>query len=157
MNPIMNKAIRAACAVCLSVLALDASAMERGALADGHTYVIGGIGQDEFGQLTAERNKYSVSVLTAAKGSGAYMSDVNLRISNASGQVVFEHKLAAPWLLVNLVPGKYTIDASFEGQTQTKTVQARASGQQQSLFYFVVPADVLPPADRASAPASSKP
>jgi hypothetical protein len=126
-------------------------AIDRGATPDGQAYVAGGIGAEEIEQLTGERGRFSLWVITAAKRSGAYLADVDLRITSGGGKVVFQRVLAGLWLLVDLPPGKYLVQASYGGETRTTPVSIDMGGHRQSVLYFDVPADALTPQERAAA------
>lgn len=139
----------AALALALNVPAFGT---ETGTTPQGWSYVSGGVGSDELQALHARREQFSLWVVTAARPSGAYLADVQAMVSDAGHQVVFDHRLAGPWLFINLAPGRYEIEASHKGETQTKTTTIHPGDHHQMLFYFNVAADVLPPAQR---PASS--
>lgn len=128
----------------------DAHAMNRAQTADGRAFVSGGIGQAEVKGLEAERDKYSLWVITAARVSGAYLSDVPIRIVDAANRTVFDRKLDGPWLLIDLAPGKYIVEATYRGQTQRRTTSIQHGDHHQVVFHFDSDADVLP----ASPPAS---
>lgn len=130
----------------LLALALSpAFAIERGGLPGDGAYVSGGIGEDEIAQLSEERARHSLWLITAAKGSGAYLSDAIVRITDSRGRRVFDRSLAGPWLLVDLLPGKYAVDVMYDGIAQNRTVVVRSgAAPRQLVFYFDVPAEVLP-------------
>ena len=136
-----------ACAGALLALAAAAPAAfaeASGRTALGGAYVSGGIGEGEIAALEAQRDKYSLWVITAAKVSGAYLADVRVRITDAKKAVVLDHTMAGPWLLVDLPLGRYEVEASYQGQSLTRPTTIHAGDRHQIVFYFDVPADVLP-------------
>ena len=76
---------------------------------EGVAYVEGGIGLDESQAMETESRGFSLRLRTAARGSGAYLADVDLTIRDAQGHEVFHRQLGAPWLLIDLPPGRYEI------------------------------------------------
>jgi hypothetical protein len=83
-------AARGALACSLLALACAAHAAVDGRTPDGIAFVEGGIGQDEVQSLQAESRRYTLRVRTAARGSGAYLTDVDLSIRDAARHVVFQ-------------------------------------------------------------------
>jgi hypothetical protein len=124
----------------------SAHAMTRSDSVAGHRFVTGGIGEAEIQGMKGERDQYSLWAITAAKGSGAYLADVQLRITDAkTGKVALDSRLEGPFLMVDLPQGRYRIEARYHDQVQHKTVQVGASGLRQAVFYFDAPGvDVLP-------------
>lgn len=121
-------------------------AVTRGNTAAGHAFVSGGVGGEESRQLQAERTRYSLSVLTAAKPSGAYLSDVHLRIRDAAQNTVFDQALDGPRLMIDLPRGQYEIEARFNSQSQRQVTTIAPHGQQQLVFRFASETETNPPA-----------
>lgn len=134
----------------LLTVSMGALALERGRTGDERPYVSGGIGQDEANVLQAERAGYSLWVTTAAKGSGAYLSDVQLTIVDARQRVVFDRALDGPWLMVDLAAGRYTVRAASGGEQHEAVTTVHAGDHHAMVFYFTVAADVPPAAARAA-------
>ncbi|HSV71570.1 carboxypeptidase regulatory-like domain-containing protein [Aquabacterium sp.] len=133
-------------AIIVGVLATGAAAQAatQGSSPQGYVYLEGGIGSDDNAALDAKRGSYSLGVVTAVRGSGAYLADVDLRISDARGAVVLERHLQGPRLMIALPPGKYTVQASYRGQVLRRETTIGAGSHQQSVFDFAVEGDVLP-------------
>ena len=143
----MNRISRSfACiAVLLAVAAAPAAVAETtGRTVLGGAYVSRGIGEGEITQLDAQRDRYSLWVITAAKVSGAYLADVRVRITDAKKALVLEHTMAGPWLLVDLPLGRYDVEASYQGKSLSRPTTIHAGDRHQMVFYFDVPAEVLP-------------
>ena len=121
-----------------------AIALERGVTADGWPYVAGGFGVEEREELAQARRDFRLRVMTAARGSGAYVSGVRLRIADASGRRVFDHEVDGPWLLIDLPPGRYSLRAGLQAETVEQQVTLGAAGWLDVYFYFTVAADVPP-------------
>ena len=120
------------------------AAQTRGKTVAGSTYVTGGVTVAELRKLDGEKDNYSLWITTAAKESGAYLSDVKLKITGAKKQVVLDTTMIGPWLMVDLPAGKYTVEAGFKDQTQKRTTHIRAGEHEQMIMYFESPAEVSP-------------
>lgn len=121
----------------------------RGRTDAGVAILSGGNTVDDRVVMHAERDRYSLWVATVARPSGAYLSDVRLRITNlADKSVAFERTLEGPWLMLALPAGKYELTATFrdEGARQDQTLTSRVTvakaGQRQAVLRFDSTAEV---------------
>jgi len=137
-------AVTVAGAATLLAGAAPAAALERGVTRDGWPYVAGGFGLNERQQIERERRDFRLRVTTAARGSGAYLSGVRIRIADASWRCVFDQDVGGPWLLVDLPPGRYTVRASLHGQAAEQKTLLGVADRREIYFYFPVGADELP-------------
>jgi hypothetical protein len=81
----------------------------------------GGIGQDDQDRIKAAAAKHGL-LLTFASASGAYLADVDVRITRGDA-VVVQGRCTGPLMLVDLKPaGSYEIRAVSQGREQRKTV-----------------------------------
>lgn len=117
-------------------LAGAAHAYQQGATADGRGYISGGISDEERVELQPQREQFSLWVVTAARKSGAYLSEVQLTIRDAQQRIVFDAALQGPWLFIDLQPGRYTLEARYNGQMQQRPTTIRPGGRRQAFFYF---------------------
>lgn len=124
--------------------ALPAAAMTGGRTAQDRPFMSGGVSQSELADLRAQQPFFSVSVLTAAKGSGAHLAGVKVRITDAAGKPVLETEMDGPYLLVDLQPGKYQLEAVNEGELQKRTLNVRQGTAQRVVLYFKSDAEVSP-------------
>jgi hypothetical protein len=111
---------------------------------EGIAYMEGGIGADEVEVLLAQRASYSLSIRVAAALSGAYLPDAHLRIRDADGTVRFNQQMHAPWLLIDLPPGRYTIEAVHEGDVRRSAVTLPPHGHRDEVLYFLIPGETAP-------------
>ena len=74
------------------------------------TYVTGGIGSDETAAIKAAAANYPLT-LQFSSSTGAFLASVVVKITDAGGNVVLDTTSEGPYLLVNLEPGRYTVDA----------------------------------------------
>src|SRR5262245_8908364 len=74
---------------------------------DGVAYATGAVTVSDLQELAAEKSEYKLWVTTAAKKSGAFLSDAQVKILDARKKVVLDTTVIGPWLLVDLTPGTY--------------------------------------------------
>ncbi|MGH6931364.1 MAG: hypothetical protein ACREEE_02900 [Dongiaceae bacterium] len=72
---------------------------------------------------------YSTKLVFAAAG-GAYLANVGVTIADDANRIVLEARCLSPWLLVDLAPGRYHVQAVAR-QTLTKRfdLEIRGGGQ----------------------------
>lgn len=120
-----------------TLLALALAGAGTLALAQGGSFRCGGVGQGEQDRFKAEAPQHD-ALLTFAVSTGAYLADVDVRVTDSKGAVVAEGKCGGPLMLLDL-PGKgsYTVAATAQGKTQSKTL---AIGQRPARAVFTWPA-----------------
>ncbi len=131
--------------VCSTSLALASvtavAAVTEGRTVTGRAYATGGVGLGEVEQLKKMAGKYSLQVIVSAR-SGAYLADMQARIAAANGENVLDTQLDAPWLLVDLMPGTYTVSVTERGgKTQERKVNIVSGKRTELVVQFDVPAD----------------
>jgi Na+-transporting NADH:ubiquinone oxidoreductase subunit NqrA len=127
-----------------ALLSFDAAAAQAGVTKQGRPFVSGGVSTEELVALHGKREAYSLWVVTAAKRSGAHLSDAVVKITDASKNTVFDGRLVGPWLFVDLPLGRYDVEARFNGESQKRVTTIHSGDLHQALFYFDVPAEVSP-------------
>lgn len=109
-------------------------------------FVSGGIGLGEVDQLKQMAGKFSLRVIVSSRA-GAYLADMQVTILSANGQKVFDGQLKAPWLLVDLTPGAYTISVAHrDAPTQQRKVVITAGKREQVAIQLDVAGDTAKPA-----------
>ena len=131
-------------AASLILLAPCTNAMTSGQSPQGWAFVEGGVGQTETQDMESKRDKYSLWVMTAARTSGAHLADVEVTIVNDKGEPVFVQKLDGPWLMINLPLGRYEVRSRYGQETQARTTTIHPGDHHQIVFYFNVPAELMP-------------
>ncbi|HJV96883.1 MAG TPA: carboxypeptidase regulatory-like domain-containing protein [Albitalea sp.] len=136
------------CAASMAALSLclasGAQAAQQGATPQGQAFVSGGVSDEEAAALHAQRERYTLWVVTAAKKTGAYLADVHVKVTDAQQKVVFDAPIDGPWLMIDLPLGRYVVEASFEGETQQHVTTIHPGDHHQTIFYFATEADVSP-------------
>lgn len=125
-------------------VAPPANALIRGTSPRGWALLEGGIGRTEIESMEAERSRYSLWIITAARVSGAYLADVEIGITDEHGAKVLERKLEGPWLMIDLPLGHYEVQAHLGQERQKRVTTIHPGDHHQMVFYFSVDADVLP-------------
>lgn len=91
--------------------------------AGGFKYVTGGVGDAEQAIMSSRFNDYSYKLVNVKSGpDAAFVSEVHVVIWNEKDNKVLETTTDGPWLIANLPAGDYTIKATFENVTKTKTI-----------------------------------
>ncbi len=102
-------------------------------------YVTGGVGQAEAKLFEQHTSKYplAIELLKRAGKTDEFTAYAMVRISDASGRAVLDAKAGGPFMLVDLAPGRYSIQASLEGHTLRKSpVVVAPEGTARATFEF---------------------
>jgi len=97
------------------------------------TFVSGGVGFDERNEMQAIRADYNLHLLFSITGTGEYLSDVQVLIRDAKGNVYLEAVSDGPMLFARLSPGRYLVTADHDGQLIQKWATV---GKQRASLYF---------------------
>jgi hypothetical protein len=103
------------------------------------TFVSGGIGESERSAMEAMKSDYNLNLLFAAKGTGEFLADVNVRIADAQGNTVVEAVADGPFLFARLKPGNYTVLAEKDGRVLRQN--AKVGGGKRASLAFYWPAE----------------
>ena len=101
-------------------------------------YISGGTGADAREELLAKEKEYNLKIIAAEK-SGDYLAGVKVVIESARKERVLDTTMEGPILLAKLTPGTYTIRATSDAQTLTRTVTIPAQGLRQVDFRWGIP------------------
>ena len=90
-------------------------------------FIVGGIGQSESVALERASPHWPLALEFAVKdGSHAdFVTDVDVAVRDAQGKTVLESNSAGPFLLAKLPPGRYTVDAKFDGRSLSERVDVK--------------------------------
>jgi hypothetical protein len=110
--------------VAVAVIALNVSMEARAA---DVPYVSGGIGFEGREEMQAAERDHNLKVVAAEKN-GDYLAEVNVMIESAKKERMLDATMDGPILLAKLPPGTYTVKATFDGQTQSRTVTVGGPG-----------------------------
>ncbi|QWD63664.1 carboxypeptidase-like regulatory domain-containing protein [Polynucleobacter sp. MWH-UH2A] len=105
---------------------------------NGISYISGGVGEEETVAILAEAKQWSVllELSQIENGRGVWIFGANIKIVNTKKQVVFSAPADGPYMLINLEPGDYSIEASYQGVEQKRALSVKANAPQKiSLFW----------------------
>jgi hypothetical protein len=98
------------------------------------SYVSGGVGASEQEALAKVKSKYNLWLTFAVTGTGAFLSDIPVTISDKAGQVLVEAVSAGPYFYARVPAGTYRLSVDNAGQVKTRTVSVPASGGVSEVF-----------------------
>ena len=111
-----------------------------GRTAQDRRFVAGGVGLEESEPLKAMAPSFPLTIVVASP-TGAYLADTHVTIQDARGQPVLDTQLYSPYLLVDLLPGRYDIEATHRGMHKSQRVATEANSRARVVFTFDVPVD----------------
>jgi len=115
-----------------------------GTSAQGHPFVSGGISEGGREALQERMGGADLWIVTAARGTGAYLADVRVAVTDNNGTRVIDTKLDGPWLIAELDPGRYTVTADFGAQHLVKEMTIGRGNLRRTYFYFEADAGPMP-------------
>lgn len=145
-------ALIASCAIAGTGLA-NAAQAEAGNLPAVHSYqgvryTSGGIGSDESTAMKAASGHWPLSLEFAIK-SGAqaeYASNVHVLLKNSQGTTVLKATSQGPFLLAEVSPGNYQLDATLDGKSLQRDVVVRQGQSAHVVFEWPAGTDTRAPA-----------
>ncbi|MBL8485126.1 MAG: carboxypeptidase regulatory-like domain-containing protein [Rhodocyclaceae bacterium] len=84
-------------------------------------YVSGGVGTGDQDAMRAQARDYNLRLTFAESGTGAYLANVYVDIRNDMRQHVLTTVTDGPYLMAQLPPGRYTLEATFNGVKQGRS------------------------------------
>jgi hypothetical protein len=115
-------------------------------------FVSGGVGVEGREELASRGKEFNFKLVTAMEKSGHYVAGTNVKVMDAKGKEVLATTMQGPWLLADLPPGKYRLEATHDGATMTKTVAIPESGRREAYLYWPVEEPVSEQEWKAYAP-----
>ena len=111
---------------------------------NGVTYLTGGIGDEEVEQLKASEHQYNLHLLMTSER-GAFISDVDVNITDASGHTIVSAPGSGPYFYALLPQGKYTVQLSEGSQSKTFKVNIGTNSNVRKTAQFKEPGGVITP------------
>ena len=105
----------------------------------GISYITGGVGEGETVAILAEAKQWPLllEMSQIENGRGVWIFGATIKImSAAKKQIDFEAKADGPYMLVNLAPGDYTIEATYEGVMQKRVLSIKADSLQKIALFW---------------------
>ena len=95
--------------------------------AHGAALVCGGVGNDERRELAAAAQDASLTLQFSLAGRGNYIADVDVTVTPANGNA-FSARTDGPICYVQLPPGRYKVEASYNGTRRSANATVPAKG-----------------------------
>jgi hypothetical protein len=93
---------------------------------NGMQVVNGGASYEEVAAIKRIAPQYKLRVEVSGRGGNWYVAD-RLRVVKGS-EIVAEIPDAGPWLLIDVPPGRYTLEGEFEGHLVKRNVTVAGNG-----------------------------
>ncbi len=97
------------------------------------TFITGGVGLDESQALREAAPHWPLAMRFTGSGSD-YLADVHVQVTDAHGTTILQADSRGPYMLVKLHPGRYTIQATYEGHAQTRTLTLKRGAHERLDF-----------------------
>lgn len=104
----------------------------------GISYITGGVGEGETVAILAEAKQWPLllEMSQIENGRGVWIFGANIKILNANKKIIFDAQAQGPYMLINLEPGNYLIEANYQAVEQKRAVSIKANtSQKASLFW----------------------
>ena len=104
----------------------------------GISYVTGGVGEGETVAMLADAKQWPLllEMSQLQNGRGVWIFGASIKITNSTKQTIFDAKADGPYMLINLVPGDYSIEATYEGVVQKRSLSIKSDTSQKiSIFW----------------------
>ena len=104
----------------------------------GISYITGGVGEGETVAILAETKQWPLllEMSQIENGRGVWIFGATIKITDSKKQIIFDAQADGPYMLVNLVPGEYVIEATYQGVVQKRSLSVKPdSSQKISLFW----------------------
>ena len=85
-------------------------------------YLNGGVGDSQTKAMKAEAGNWSLRIVFSQLKANEYISDVKLSITDAAGTPYLSLDTAGPLTYVALPPGKYSVTATYAGQSEKRQI-----------------------------------
>lgn len=87
------------------------------------SFVTGGVGETEARQFQRQltRHPLAIEVLEHAGKAEEFTADARVKITDRHGHTVLNAETGGPFMLVDLAPGRYSIEATLKGHTLKKS------------------------------------
>ena len=95
--------------------------------------VSGGVSVNARDNLRSNAPAHNVKMVFSLN-TGNYVSDVQVKVTDKSGQTVIDEVSNGPWLMAKLQPGSYTATATYNGKAVTQKFSVGKSGVRTANF-----------------------
>lgn len=100
----------------------------------GTSFISGGAGNKERRDMESQRGQFPLKVVLSA-GQGEYIVADKLRLTGGKNGALLEVADVGPWVMINAPAGSYTLEVSYQGKTQRRTVKTSKSRAEVNLRF----------------------
>ena len=93
----------------------------------GIDYISGGAGEEDRTAMTTQQARFPFKVVLSAAG-GEYLVADKLSVATPQGELLTVRN-AGPIVMMKLAPGQYTLEATWKGRTERRSVSVGAPAQ----------------------------
>jgi len=104
----------------------------------GISYITGGVGQDETLAILAEAKQWPLTLELSQieNGRGVWIFGTTIKVTNSKKQTIFDAQADGPYMLINLEPGDYVLEAGYQGMVQKRALSIKTDSPQKiSIFW----------------------
>jgi hypothetical protein len=95
---------------------------------NGISYISGGAGEEERAAMAAQAQALPFKVVLSGPG-GEYIAAETFTVTSAQGGEVLRVRDAGPIVMIGLPAGTYTLDASWKGKSERRSVKIGSGAQ----------------------------
>jgi hypothetical protein len=99
-------------------------------------FVSGGVGDEDRAAMRAMARDYNLRLQFATTGSGQYLAEVNVTLSDDKGKTLLDTLADGPLFFAKVAPGRYRITVAEGGRTQSRTIVVPEASAVQQAFYW---------------------
>lgn len=102
------------------------------------TFMTGGVGSEEAAAIRDAAAKWPLTLVfvEARRGRESWVADVGVSIRDGKGDTVLDATTDGPFLLARLSPGRYVVEATYNGTAHRKSVTVPAHGARRIVFQW---------------------
>lgn len=102
----------------------------------GAKYVNGGIGEGQTRYMQSIAKNWPMRIMFSQLKANEFISGVNLQITDKSNATMLALDNAGPLTYVQLPPGVYRVNATFDGQSQTRNITLGRANKSDLHFHW---------------------
>lgn len=100
----------------------------------GTRFISGGAGNEERTRMDSQRSEFPLKVVLSA-GKGEYIVAEQFRLSGGKGGAAIDVADVGPWVMIKAPAGSYTLDVTYQGKTQHRTVKVGKGASEVNLRF----------------------